>query len=77
MITNDEFKDLFQIKELPGEQDNSFHTLGGFVMTYLGRIPTESDHFEWEGLRFEVMDMDGRRIDKVLVTQNPQGQLAS
>jgi len=36
-------------------------------MTHLGRIPTATDHFEWEGMRFEVMDMDGNRVDKVLV----------
>jgi putative hemolysin len=36
-------------------------------MSYLGRIPAAADHFEWQGLRFEVVDMDGKRIDKVLV----------
>ena len=44
-----------------------FNTLGGFVMMRLGRIPAVADHFEWGGLRFEVMDMDERRVDKVLV----------
>ena len=37
----------------------------------LGRVPQSTDHFEWHGLRFEVMDMDGRRVDKVLVTTLP------
>jgi putative hemolysin len=37
------------------------------VMSYLGRIPAVADHFEWQGLRLEVVDMDGKRIDKVLV----------
>jgi len=41
--------------------------LGGLVMTCLGRVPSTGDHFEWGGLRFEVVDMDGRRVDKVLV----------
>ncbi len=54
--------------ELPGEEEGAYETLGGFVMMHLGRIPEVADHFEWAGLRFEVVDMDGRRVDKVLVT---------
>jgi putative hemolysin len=64
----DEFKDLFQIvKKLPEEETGIYQTLGGFMMTQLGRIPEPADHFEWEGMRFEVMDMDGKRVDKILV----------
>ncbi|MBW4444169.1 MAG: hemolysin family protein [Plectolyngbya sp. WJT66-NPBG17] len=64
-----QFKEILDIEdqELPGEQRGSYQTLGGFVVMYLGRIPTAADHFEWEMLRFEVMDMDGNRVDKVLV----------
>jgi putative hemolysin len=62
-----EFKDLLQRTSLPDEASGSFHTLGGFVLHVLGRVPRAGDHFSWEGLRFEVMDMDGKRIDKVLV----------
>jgi putative hemolysin len=64
-----QFKELLNLEdqELPGEQRGSYQTLGGFVVMYLGRIPTAADHFEWERLRFEVMDMDGNRVDKVLV----------
>jgi len=58
--------ELFDIDELRGEHRGSYQTLGGFV-THLGRIPTATDHFEWEGMRFEVMDMDNNRVDKVLV----------
>ena len=47
---------------------NSLHTLGGFVMHVLGRIPQAADHFSVAGLRFEVMDMDRNRVDKVLVS---------
>ncbi len=64
----DEFKEILQMGELPGEHRGYYHTLGGFVMTRLGRIPSAADHFEWGKFRFEVMDMDGRRVDKVLVT---------
>jgi len=55
--------------DLPGEEENAYNTLGGFVMHMLGRIPASAEHFEWEGLRFEVIDMDRNRIDKVLVAR--------
>ncbi|WP_420643411.1 hemolysin family protein [Candidatus Leptofilum sp.] len=64
----DDFKMLFNIDELPEEEQNFYQTLGGFVMLYLGRIPRAGDTFEWEGFGFEVMDMDWRRVDKVLLT---------
>ena len=70
MVPIDEFKDLFNLGELPGEEQNYYQTLGGFVMTFLGKIPTSGDHFEWEGLRVEVVDMDEKRVDKVLVSQS-------
>lgn len=68
MIDVDEFKDLFDLTTLPGEEENYYQTLGGFVMTFLGRIPSAGDQFECQNLRLEVMDMDGLRVDKVLVT---------
>lgn len=64
----DDFKMLFNIDELPEEEQNFYQTLGGFVMLYLGRVPQAGDHFEWGGFGFEVMDMDWRRVDKVLLT---------
>ncbi len=63
----EEFKKIFQIAELPHEEMGEYQTLGGFVMMYMERIPSPTEHFEWGGLRFEVMDMDGHRVDKVLV----------
>jgi putative hemolysin len=54
--------------DLPGEDEHSFNTLGGFIMHTLGRIPAPADHFEVSGWRFEVMDMDRNRVDKVLVS---------
>jgi putative hemolysin len=63
-----QFKELLDIeKDLPGEQRGSYQTLGGFVVMHLGKIPTAADHFVWGAYRFEVMDMDGNRVDKVLV----------
>ncbi len=72
MLSVDDFFKLFDMEELPGQQKGNYHTMGGFVMTHLGRIPIASDHFELGGLRFEVMDMDGNRVDKVLVMRSPQ-----
>ena len=66
MLPVDDFKEIFNLRELPEESD--YETLGGVVMFSLGRIPQTTDRFEWNGMQFEVMDMDARRVDKVLVT---------
>jgi putative hemolysin len=75
MLPVDEFKDLFDLGELPAEDQGIYQTLAGFVIMQLGRIPAVTDHFEWEGLKIEVVDMDGNRVDKVLVT--PMGDTVS
>ncbi|QQG44606.1 MAG: HlyC/CorC family transporter [Candidatus Roizmanbacteria bacterium] len=67
LVTIDEFKDYFKIKKIPGEKSNNFHSIGGLVMTKVGRIPVAGDSFEMEPFRFEVIDMDANRVDKVLV----------
>lgn len=67
MIRVDVLIDYLDIDELPDEAEGKYETLSGLMMSQLGRIPESGDHFEWENLRFEVMDMDGRRVDKVLV----------
>jgi putative hemolysin len=67
-IPIEELKDLLDIVELPDEEDGNYETLGGLIMEQLGRIPTTGDYFEGSGLRFEVVDMDGHRVDKVLVS---------
>ncbi|NIO41517.1 MAG: hypothetical protein GTO41_15890, partial [Burkholderiales bacterium] len=46
-----------------------YHTLGGMAMNQIGRVPRPADAFDWGGYRFEVVDMDGSRVDKVLVTR--------
>lgn len=69
MLEIDEFKEIFDLNSLPHEDE--YETLSGFVMTSLGRMPQATDNFEWNNFRFEVMDMDGRRVDKVLVTALP------
>jgi putative hemolysin len=69
-VAVERLKSILEVEEeLPGEE--AFNTLGGFVMHMLGRVPMVADHFEWNGLRFEVMDMDKKRVDKVLVARLP------
>jgi putative hemolysin len=65
-LTTGEFRDLFEPVSLP---EGRYETLAGFVITQLGRIPMVADRFDWDSFRFEVMDMDGNRIDKVLVSR--------
>jgi putative hemolysin len=57
-------------RELPGEELNAFNTLGGFIMYMLGRVPVVPDQFEMDDLRFEVVDMDRNRVDKVLIMRS-------
>ena len=59
--------DLLEIGPLPGQEEHEYTTVAGFVLHQLGRIPRPADQFTWEGFRFEVVDMDGRRVDKVMV----------
>jgi putative hemolysin len=68
MLPIDEFKDIFNLETLPGENKDAYQTLGGFVFTRLGRVPAAGERFSWENLQFEIVDMDGKRIDKVLVS---------
>lgn len=66
-----EFKELFSIKELPGEESGEYHTLGGFVMHQLEHVPSEAESFTFSNLRFEIVDMDRYRVDKVLISAVP------
>ena len=68
MLSVEDLKEIFNILHLPDEQE--YETLGGFVMIQLGRIPQTADRFDWNNLTFEVVDMDDKRVDKVLVTNN-------
>jgi putative hemolysin len=61
----------------PDEDEGNYHTVAGLVMTTLGRIPRVSDHFTLNGFRFEVVDMDQKRVDRVLVVREPPSQEAS
>lgn len=70
----DAFTELIDHDIFGIDQEGRYHTLAGFVMHVLERIPREADHFEWQGYRFEVIDMDGKRVDKLLVTPIPKRQ---
>lgn len=78
MLDIDEAKDSLGIeKDLPGEDENRYSTLGGFMLFRLGHLPREGEKFQWDRFEFEVIDMDRQRIDKVLVTQKLRKQTIS
>ncbi len=71
LIPVPELKDRLEIKSMPDEDRGRYNTLAGMVMLLLGRLPQTTDAVEWEDWRYEVVDMDGKRIDKVLATRLP------
>lgn len=71
LIPIPEFKDLLGLKAVPEEEKGLYYTLSGMMMWLIGRVPRTGDVTEWDGWRFEVVDMDGNRIDRVLASQMP------
>jgi putative hemolysin len=72
-VALDRFRDLLGTDlSFPGEDSGAYHTLAGFVLYQLGYIPKSSEIVEWESFRFEVVDMDGNRIDRLLVSHREQ-----
>ena len=70
LISIEELKEYFEVDELlPGEEEDLYKTLGGFVTYLIGRIPKEANRCHYGPLQFEVMDMDNTRVDKVMVTR--------
>jgi putative hemolysin len=63
----DDLRATIEAVEVPEDEAGTYQTLAGLVMTRLGRVPHTGDRFTWGALRFEVVDMDGRRVDKVLI----------
>ncbi len=72
MIPIPELKDRLSLKTVPEEEKGSYHTLSGMVMWLLGRLPQTGDIATWESWRLEVVDLDGKRIDKVLASRIPE-----
>ncbi len=68
-LSTDDLRELLGMTELPQEADHDFHTAAGMVVAHFGRIPQAGEHFQWRDLRFEVVDLDGARIDKLLVSR--------
>ena len=71
LIPVPELKDRLDLKDLPEEGRGRYNTLAGMVMLLLGRLPRTTDSVEWGGWRFEVVDLDGKRVDKVLASPLP------
>ena len=71
-VTVERFKDVLDIDQaLPEQELESYQTIGGFAMLMLDRVPRVADRFDWDDLTFEIVDMDGNRVDKLLVTRRP------
>jgi putative hemolysin len=68
LIVIDQLKEILDISEMPGEDRGVYQTLSGFVMSQLGRIPKTGAKFSFNNFIFEMVDMDGKRVDRVLVT---------
>ncbi len=71
LLPIDEMKDRLEIRHVPQESLGNYHTVGGFVLASLGRIPRKAERFTWADWEFEVVDVDRNRVDQVLATQVP------
>ncbi|ACB34650.1 protein of unknown function DUF21 [Leptothrix cholodnii SP-6] len=71
LIPVPELKDRLGLKQLPDEDRGRYNTLAGMIMLLLGRLPQTADFVEWDGWRFEVIDLDGKRVDKILASRTP------
>ncbi|HET6263853.1 MAG TPA: hemolysin family protein [Usitatibacter sp.] len=74
LIPIPELKDRLELKEVPEEDKGRYHTLAGMLMYLLGRLPHTGDHATWANWKLEVVDMDGKRIDKVLAMRQIQSE---
>jgi len=72
LIPIPELKDRLEWKSVPEEDKGRYHTLSGLVMWLLGRLPQTGDKATWEGWELEVVDLDGKRVDKVLAMKLPE-----
>lgn len=72
MIPIPELKDRLKLQEAPEEEKGRYHTLSGMMMWLLGHLPHTGDSAQWEEWRLEVVDLDGKRVDKVLASHVPE-----
>lgn len=68
----DELRQLLETSKLPEEDEHDYHTAAGMTIARFGRIPHVGEHFNWDGWRIEVVDLDGPRVDKLLLTPLPK-----
>jgi magnesium and cobalt exporter, CNNM family len=76
MLAGSDLTEVLGLTAADGDELEEFRTVGGIVMWRMGRVPETGDHFEWRGWRFEVIDMDGRRVDKVLAVRETESVAA-
>ncbi|MGL5757259.1 hemolysin family protein [Plesiomonas sp.] len=70
LVSAAELRELLDLRKLPQEDEYRYHTLAGLIMLLLGKIPHTGDKCQWQNIEFEVVDMDGTKIDKVLITKS-------
>jgi putative hemolysin len=68
-LSSEELREMLGVGDLPGEEDQDYTTAAGMVIARYGRIPHSGEHFDWKGWRIEVVDLDGARIDKLLIAR--------
>lgn len=73
-VSTEDLRELLSVGELPGESEQDFHTAAGMMISWFGRIPHSGEHFVWKGFRFEVIDLDGARVDKLLISRDLMGE---
>ena len=71
-LPTEDLRELMDGAALPDAEDGDYHTLAGMCIAHFGRIPNVGEHFDWAGWRIEVVDLDGARIDKLLLSRLPQ-----
>lgn len=69
-LSTEELREMLSLHSLPGEEEYDFTTAAGMVIAHFGRIPHAGEHFDWQGWRIEVVDLDGARIDKLLISRS-------
>ncbi|MFY2764097.1 hemolysin family protein [Arenimonas sp. MALMAid1274] len=75
-LSTEDLRELLSLNALPGEEEHDYHTVAGMVIARFGRIPHAGELFDWQGWRVEVVDLDGARIDKLLIARLPDPELA-
>jgi putative hemolysin len=73
-LSNEDLRELMGGAALPRGEEGDYHTVAGMVIEQFGRIPHTGEHFDWAGWRIEVVDLDGARVDKLLLSRQPEDE---